>query len=55
MRGQDVTFILVHGGEVDGLECEVPLHSVHEGVKDPHVQPLRATQDHTQRTCQCSM
>ena len=48
MCGQDsVTFVLIHGGEVDGLECEVALHTVHEGVEDPHVQPLGTTQDHT--------
>lgn len=35
-----VTFVLIHGGEVDGLEREVPLHVVHQRVEDPHVQPL---------------
>lgn len=25
-----VTFVLIHGGEIDCFECEVPLHVVHQ-------------------------
>ena len=46
-NGQLLTLILIHGGEVDGLECEIPWHVINKGIEYPHIQPLGAPQDYT--------
>lgn len=45
-----LTFVLIHGGEVHGLEGEVACLAINESVVDPHVYALGATQQHAQGT-----